>query len=303
MKIRQENKNIIFHSEKKYQFYKEQDTHPLFEGSGQWSIEDNDRFVYRIEEDGNTRYYANPLLENTHILNFRDIGGYETQDHKQVRYNCFYRSGAIVSDEEGLSYIKQLNIQSVLDFRSHGEMEHLKDAQLGWEYYPIGAIKEIGELQGNFDFQSLLGQVKPEELTSYLLKIYKQLPFHNNAYKKMFSLLLEEKVPLLFHCSAGKDRTGVASYLILKTLGVDEKTIMQDYLASNFYRAKENKQIGVKAGALKEQVLYLMMVHEECLQASMDEIKKRYPDFNTYLFKEYGIDQDKLEFLRKRYLY
>lgn len=175
MKIRQENKNIIFHSEKKYQIYKEQDAHPLFEGSGQWNIEDNDRFVYRIEEDGNTRYYANPLLENTHILNFRDIGGYETQDHKQVRYNCFYRSGAIVSDEEGLSYIKQLNIQSVLDFRSHGEMEHLKDAQLGWEYYPIGAIKEIGELQGNFDFQSLLGQVKPEELTSYLLKIYKQL--------------------------------------------------------------------------------------------------------------------------------
>ena len=303
MKIRQENKNIIFHSEKKYQIYKEQDAHPLFEGSGQWNIEDNDRFVYRIEEDGNTRYYANPLLENTHILNFRDIGGYETQDHKQVRYNCFYRSGAIVSDEEGLSYIKQLNIQSVLDFRSHGEMEHLKDAQLGWEYYPIGAIKEIGELQGNFDFQSLLGQVKPEELTSYLLKIYKQLPFHNNAYKKMFSLLLEEKVPLLFHCSAGKDRTGVAAYLILKTLGVDEKTIMQDYLASNFYRAQENEQIGVKAGVLKEQVLYLMMVHEECLQASMDEIKKRYPDFNTYLFKEYGIDQDKLEFLRKRYLY
>lgn len=303
MKIRQENKKIIFHSEKKYQIYKEQDAHPLFEGSGQWSIEDNDRFVYRIEEDGNTRYYANPLLENTHILNFRDIGGYETQDHKQVRYNCFYRSGAIVSDEEGLSYIKQLNIQSVLDFRSHGEMEHIKDAQLGWEYYPIGAIKEIGELQGNFDFQSLLGQVKPEELTSYLLKIYKQLPFHNNAYKKMFSLLLEEKVPLLFHCSAGKDRTGVASYLILKTLGVDEKTIMQDYLASNFYRAKENEKIGVKAGALKEQVLYLMMVHEECLQASMDEIKKRYPDFNTYLFKEYGVDQDKLEFLRKRYLY
>lgn len=303
MKIRQENKNIIFHSEKKYQIYKEQDAHPLFEGSGQWNIEDNDRFVYRIEEDGNTRYYANPLLENTHILNFRDIGGYETQDHKQVRYNCFYRSGAIVSDEEGLSYIKQLNIQSVLDFRSHGEMEHLKDAQLGWEYYPIGAIKEIGELQGNFDFQMLLGQVKPEELTSYLLKIYKQLPFHNDAYKKMFSLLLEEKVPLLFHCSAGKDRTGVAAYLILKTLGVDEKTIMQDYLASNFYRAQENKQIGVKAGVLKEQVLYLMMVHEECLQASMDEIKKRYPDFNTYLFKEYGIDQDKLEFLRKRYLY
>ena len=303
MKIRQENKNIIFHSEKKYQIYKEQDAHPLFEGSGQWNIEDNDRFVYRIEEDGNTRYYANPLLENTHILNFRDIGGYETQDHKQVRYNCFYRSGAIVSDEEGLSYIKQLNIQSVLDFRSHGEMEHLKDAQLGWEYYPIGAIKEIGELQGNFDFQMLLGQVKPEELTSYLLKIHKQLPFHNDAYKKMFSLLLEEKVPLLFHCSAGKDRTGVAAYLILKTLGVDEKTIMQDYLASNFYRAQENEQIGVKAGVLKEQVLYLMMVHEECLQASMDEIKKRYPDFNTYLFKEYGIDQDKLEFLRKRYLY
>ena len=75
MKIRQENKNIIFHSEKKYQIYKEQDTHPLFEGSGQWSIEDNDRFVYRIEEDGNTRYYANPLLENTHILKFSRYWG------------------------------------------------------------------------------------------------------------------------------------------------------------------------------------------------------------------------------------
>lgn len=135
----------------------------LFEGSGEWCIEDNGRLVYRIEEAGNIRYYANPLLEDTHILNFRDIGGYETQNHRQIRYNCFYRSGVIVSDKEGLQYLKQLNIQSVLDFRSHREVEKRKDVQLGWDYYSIGAIEEAGELQEDFDFKSLLVQANQEE--------------------------------------------------------------------------------------------------------------------------------------------
>ena len=72
-------------------------------------------------------------------------------------------------------------------------MEHLKDAQLGWEYYPIGAIKEIGELQGNFDFQSLLGQVKPEELTSYLLKSINSFLFIIMPIRRCFLCFWKKK--------------------------------------------------------------------------------------------------------------
>lgn len=75
----------------------------------------------------------------------------------------------------------------MLDFRSHREVEKRKDVQLGWDYYSIGAIEEAGELQEDFDFKSLLVQANQEELKMYLFTIYKQLPFHNEAYIKMFS--------------------------------------------------------------------------------------------------------------------
>lgn len=78
-------------------------------------------------------------------------------------------------------------------------------------------------------------------LKYYILEIYKNLPFKNEAYQKMFNLMLHDGTPFVFHCTAGKDRTGFAAYLILKTLGVPDDCILEDYMLSNVYRSEENQ--------------------------------------------------------------
>lgn len=262
--------------------------------------------VFRIEFEDETRYIAQHHLPDTTILNFRDIGGFTSEDGRQVKYNTFYRCAPVApTTSDGLQYVQNLQMKTVMDFRSEQEALGVPDIELaGCENIRIGAI--VGNEQafsGSFDFEALIKQAKTEDLKAYMCKTYENLPFDNPAYKKMFEQLFAKQVPLAFHCSAGKDRTGVAAYLILRTLGVDETTIMEDYLASNQYRQAENERMKKLAGPYGDVVMELMMVCPEYLQMSIDSIHQRYPNFFAYIEAEYGIDEQKVTWLREQYLY
>ena len=98
------------------------------------------------------------------------------------------------------------------------------------------------------------------------------------------------------------DRTGFAAYLILKTLGVQDDCILEDYMLSNVYRSEENqaftRQIPNIPG-LEE----LLCVKEEYLKTSIQAIEEQYGDFETYVKEEYGIRKNEIAILRERYLY
>lgn len=117
-------------------------------------------------------------------------------------------------------------------------------------------------------------------------------------YQKMFEHLQnpEGNVPLLYHCTAGKDRTGMASALILYALGADDKTVMDDYLLSNKY-------IEAKFESYIEQypnLLGLFSVKQEYLQAGLDAINKNYGNVENFLVKKLNVDIEKMHEL---YLY
>ena len=104
------------------------------------------------------------------------------------------------------------------------------------------------------------------------------------------------RVPLLFHCSAGKDRTGTAAALILYALGVDEAIIMEDYLASNHYLGdKYAKELEQNPG-LKP----VLTVKREFLQAAIDRIKQDHGSVENFLVKVLHVDIPKF---KARYLY
>lgn len=118
-----------------------------------------------------------------------------------------------------------------------------------------------------------------------------------NRYKKFFELLQNKSnTPLLFHCSAGKDRTGMGAALILSALGVDEQTIMKDYLLSNIYLA--NKYSKMKAA--NPNLSSLFEVKPEFLQAGLDKIKNDHGNVENFLTKMLNIDIAKM---REMYLY
>lgn len=237
------------------------------------------------------------------ITNFRDIGGYETADGRHVKHGFFYRSAPIVfqTDEDRAEFAK-LNMKTILDLRSPEEVAQTPDDTVeGCTYIHSSAIPFENEDGGNFDMTELIRKGELQKLAHYVIEVYKSLPFQNPAYQILFDLLREDKAPLVFHCSAGKDRTGFAAYLILKTLGVPDKTIMQDYMLSNVYRKEENEKILALIPNMPgaDELLY---VQEKFLQSSMDAISQKYDSFETYVREEYGVTEEEIHQFRERYL-
>ena len=244
------------------------------------------------------------LINKIHITNFRDIGGYKSQDGRQVRYGCFYRSAPITfSSDSDRQEFQKLGIKNILDLRSDIEAQKCPDETIdGCHYIHCSAIALDTPYQGNFDMEDLIRSGALSNLKYYILEIYKNLPFKNEAYQKIFDLMLHDGTPFVFHCTAGKDRTGFAAYLILKTLGVQDDCILEDYMLSNVYRSEENqaftRQIPNIPG-LEE----LLCVKEEYLKTSIQAIEEQYGDFETYVKEEYGIRKNEIAILRERYLY
>lgn len=237
------------------------------------------------------------------ITNFRELGGYETTSKKHVKHGLFYRSSAIIfQTEEDRNTFMNLHMKTILDLRSDMEAASAPDNTVeNCRYIHCSAIPIDTKNAGNFDFSALIKSGKLHYLVHYIEEIYKQLPFDNEAYRTLFNLIRNDQTPLVFHCSAGKDRTGFAAYLILKTLGVPDETIMHDYMLSNIYRKEENEkllaQIPPVAGT--DELLY---VKERYLQLSIDAIMEKYGDFETYVFKEYGVTEEEILMFRERYL-
>lgn len=190
----------------------------------------------------------------------------------------------------------------ILDLRSDVEAEKAPDAEVpGCQYIHCSAIPIDNAAAGNFDLVDLIQKGELHRLAHYVSEIYKKLPFHNKAYQVLFDLMRQEKTPLVFHCSAGKDRTGFAAYLILKVLGVPDETIMQDYMLSNVYRKEENEKVLAHAPHLTgaDELLY---VKEELLQSSIDAIFEKYDSFESYVFEEYGVTAEEICRFREQYL-
>jgi len=137
-------------------------------------------------------------------------------------------------------------------------------------------------------------------------KVYGNLPFCY-AYKKMFEDIIAGNVPILFHCSAGKDRTGIAAILILLALGVDEETAIYDYMLTNEYRKeyidrfKKDFPLTKIDGELAGMLLAYEGVTYTNAAYSLKRIKEKYISFDEYFETEFNLDKYALQKLRDLY--
>ncbi|MGN0315596.1 MAG: tyrosine-protein phosphatase [Fusicatenibacter sp.] len=307
MKLIRENSHLFFDAERDGEYAIElPDTGTLLRGKGNLCLPDTALVhpVYKVIFEDQETYIAEQLVQEVHITNFRDIGGYRSQDGRQVRYGCFYRSAPITfSADCDRQAFQKLGMKHILDLRSNQEAANLPDETIsGCNYVHCSAIALDNAYQGNFDMEDLIQSGALSNLKYYILEIYQKLPFHNEAYRKLFDLMLHGGTPLVFHCTAGKDRTGFAAYLILKTLGVPDDCILYDYMQSNVYRKKEN-QTFTRQMQNTPGMDELLCVKEEYLKTSIQALEARYGDFETYVKAEYEIGPDEITALKNRYLY
>ncbi|WP_454279077.1 tyrosine-protein phosphatase [Sphingomonas sp. Marseille-Q8236] len=170
--------------------------------------------------------------------NFRDLGGYRTADGRTVKWGLLYRSGQMHDlTRADYAYLQKLGIRTVCDFRD--TRERAGEPTL----WPAGRKPKVLSDDYTLDVSAMKLPGDPatwthEQVVTAMTATYpKLLDQFNGQYRRMFAELLAGDVPLAFHCTAGKDRTGVAAALLLTALGVPRATIIDDYLLSNQHMA------------------------------------------------------------------
>ena len=162
------------------------------------------------------------------------MGGYAVADGRRVRWRRLLRSGhmAASTDRPPLS-LAELGVVAVCDLRTTGERQRRPSvwgAEPGVHYY----CRDYEMSAGNLERFLQSVRFSAEEARKAMHATYAELPYEQApAYRRIFELLVAGSVPLIFNCSAGKDRTGVAAALVLSALGVPRDVIEQDYALSD----------------------------------------------------------------------
>ena len=243
--------------------------------------------------------------------NIRDLGGYQTRHGNTTRWGRIFRAGRLSAlTPRDKAQLQQFDLRVICDFRR--EDEYLKDVtDLG--DFAAPAIHNLAISPGDHtqsialsDFQSVNG----EQMFEWMVLINRELALkQTHTYRRMFELLLDtEDGGFLFHCSAGKDRTGFAAALILETLDVPRDTIMEDYLlTAQYYPPKgeleylASKYTESRADVDLTAFQALMDTREEYLSAAYSAIEEHYDSVETYLREELGLGDAERELLKARY--
>ena len=249
----------------------------------------------------------------TTIVNFRDLGGITGADGRKVRHRRLLRTAELqkASSADLNSLVKNYDLKCIVDLRSAEEIKFAPDPQpKGVDYVNLDITRAIEERAPSlFTFESLNSERK---VLRYMKKLYTDIIRCSHAqacYADFIKLLLQRNEgATLFHCFAGKDRTGLAAAIILEILGVSKESIFEDYLKTNIQRARQNQEMmneeKKKGKSVKEiKVLYLAMsVHSDYLQKAYAVAEKKYGSFLNYIQSTMNVSDDDVLALRKNYL-
>lgn len=252
--------------------------------------------------------------------NFRDIGGYETVDGSKVKWGEIYRSGELqkLSDED-VAKLDELGVKAVVNFLTEHEIKSRGQDRLPQGTREITLPMEAGnmgdlaavveEARKTGDFSKVPVELNPE--------IHRLLIDEGREY---YTSLLREIAdpanrPLVYHCSHGVHRTGTATAILLSALGVPWETVREDYLLSNKYRKNdiEHRVHELQLLAAKTfntepdqvdmtNIKAFYILQPEYIDASLDEVVKRYGSMENYIRDGLGITDQELNSLREQLL-
>ncbi len=177
------------------------------------------------------------------IFNFRDLGGYKTNDGREVAWRKLFRSGEMQNMTYGDAAIlkREIKLASVLDLRSNLEIVDQGLGQVcrtGWKYYNIPFLSDGGDREGNIRrYRGLTN------MGEFYLRLLRQKEFSQSLIEALTIIADPANQPLVFHCSAGKDRTGLLAAIVLSILGVGDEDIAEDYFLTASHPHKQYNRI------------------------------------------------------------
>jgi protein-tyrosine phosphatase len=242
--------------------------------------------------------------------NFRDIGGYSTGDGRHVRWNRVYRSSELSKlTPADAEKVKFLNIVSVVDLRTNEERAR---ARTVWLQPPNDTYESPKESLDLLMHTTLANAQTTEGARSGMIAMYRGMPDEYKAeYSAMFHRIAAGTMPILVHCTAGKDRTGVAIGLLLTAVGVPRDEVLANYVLTEKLvqppdsNARQPAPVGGAAQAKTllaqlpaESRIVLLRADPDYLSAALDSVNREYGSVDAYIRRALGLSSTELRKLR-----
>ena len=248
------------------------------------------------------------------VTNFRELGGLPTRDGRRVRAGVVFRSGhwgrASASDQGEL---QRLGVRLVFDFRTDADLAHEGADQLPTGVHcirlPTGdpaAADDARSLILSGDLDALRAHFGDGRAEQYMTRAAAELVTDRCEIYAVFLRRLAEPgcPPVLFHCSAGKDRAGWAASCLLLALGVAEEDVIGHYLVSNqaYDAGQQNAGLLQVDAEFLELIAPLTRVREEYVRGSLDATVQRWGGLEGYLEDGLGLRAEQRELLKQNWL-
>lgn len=266
-------------------------------------------------------------LQINGMNNFRDMGGYLTQDQRKIKWGRLYRSDHLYNaTESGIAMLKTLNIEAVIDYRSPNEIAKYPNKIIGTERtYHFDPNAHTAELAAQFtsskenEDENLINKIIEQKNAGKLVcyddmvitqyKNFVEKPECQQAFAAMLKVAANlNGGAFVQHCRGGKDRTGFGAMLLLGVLGVDKPQIIEDYMLTHINRLARNqhKMNVYRQITQDEEVLnYLYSLIDtkpEFIEMSINVIERNYGSILNYVEQQLGISQSEINQLKSHYL-
>lgn len=268
------------------------------------------RYYFRLISDGLFEIIISErLVQMEGTVNFRDLGGYETEDGRRIKWGQIFRSDSLARlTDFDRTLIKRMGIRTVYDFRTRSEVKKSPD-RLPHD----GSIKYVNVpiKHGEFDFVKAIERIKEGDDTwmtdDFMVKGYiTNIAEFHGTWGSLFNQLNDRtNRPTVFHCTGGKDRAGTFAALILLALGVPKETVIYDHQLSNRYISKILDAIYSRIESYGVDPLKLAPYFQaplDCIEALLDHISSNYGGVNNYLTSKAGLTREGLDKLRDELL-
>ena len=265
-------------------------------------------FASIFEQD--TVYFSERRLLFEGGINFRDIGGIKTKDGRTVQWGKVFRCGDMGRlTENDLALIDYLGIDHVIDFRNEQEIERSPDRypsndRVTRHHVQIGQRQNDESENMSAIYKLLQDPNTTRELADSIFNLfYMDMPNNLSDFQPYFDVVKSNESNLLFHCTAGKDRTGMGSALLLYALGVPKETIIEEYYLSNRYTKgimqgnQEMKSLNLEAVAVFEGV------QPHYIKTAFAVIEQKYGSIDKALEQEFGLDTEQRQLLIDKYTF
>jgi protein-tyrosine phosphatase len=230
--------------------------------------------------------------------NFRDLGGYRTADGRCVRWRQIFRSNHLGHlTETDIAVVRGLRVRSAFDFRG---IEERAAAVCGLAEIEVHSLPIEPTVVASLRARLAAGSLSAAVALEIMRESYRDYVRHNtHRFRALFANLLDDRAPLVIHCTAGKDRTGFACALVLHALGVPDDVIAEDYLLTNRFYRRDPTSVSELPDDVRQAI---GSVEASFLAAAYDAIDADYGDLENYLREGLALGKSERTALKARYL-